>query len=84
MPSSNKFRGQINLIFQTAETNGKQFVDINSGNLHRQLGGYPGPSHCMPTCCDVMKSYLKAGDQILEEPLKGRGAKLTIRYLIPR
>ncbi len=38
----------------------------------------------MPICCDVMQQERKAGDVVVSEPEKGKGASLTIRYKIPR
>ncbi len=65
------------------ETRGS-FVDVTSGDLHRLVGGYPGKHHNLPACCDVMTSAMQSGDTILASPPKGRGAKLTIRYVLPR
>ena len=33
---------------------GAGHVEINSGELHRAVGGYPGADHRMPMCCDAM------------------------------
>jgi hypothetical protein len=48
-----------------SERGGVRHIDINSGDLHRKLGGYPG-------------------DEVLAAPPKGKGATLTIRYVLPR
>lgn len=58
----------------------EEFIDLNSGLIHREVGGYPGRKHRMPICCDVMKSFMKEDDEILSSPPKGNGASLTIRY----
>jgi 5-methylcytosine-specific restriction protein A len=55
-------------------------VDVNSGDLHRQVGGYPGRNHRMPVCCEVMYGKMKGDDAVLSAPPKGKGASLTIRY----
>lgn len=83
-PSSDIFRTALQRRLRQAELEGKSFVDVKSGALHREVGDYPGPSHRMPTCCDVMRQGMKASDQILSEPLKGRGASLIVRYGLPR
>ena len=62
-----------------------QLIDVNAGDLHRRLGGYPGPSHRMPVCCDAMYEQQRAGDIVLPgAPPKGKEAALTIRYALPR
>jgi 5-methylcytosine-specific restriction protein A len=49
------------------------------------IGGYPGAGkHRMPVCCEAMRSEKRAGDEIVFEPPKGKGASLTIRYRLPR
>ncbi len=60
------------------------YIEIKSGDLHRQVGGYPSQNHRMPTCCLVMKREMKTGDKILHQPSKGKGATLVIRYQLPR
>jgi len=65
---------------------GLTFIDIVSGDLHTEMGGYPAPEgkHAMPACCNAMKKfYIKNKDEILHEPPKGQGATLTIRYKLP-
>jgi 5-methylcytosine-specific restriction protein A len=59
-------------------------VDINAGELHRAVGGYPGRSHRMPICCAAMREEMRAGDEGVTSPASGYGASLTIRYLLPR
>jgi hypothetical protein len=62
---------------QGAEHASKTTVEINSGQLHREVGGYPSQNHRMPMCCAVMRSEMSAGDAILQEPPKKQGASLT-------
>ncbi len=53
--------------------------------LHRMLGsGIQEPNHRMPVCCNVMMQEMREKDEILCQPTKGKGAKLTIRYHLPR
>ncbi|MBI4202121.1 MAG: DUF2442 domain-containing protein [Chloroflexi bacterium] len=78
------FRKALRTKLSEASEKGTPFLDVNSGALHRELGGYPGPHHQMPTCCNVMRQEMRDGDLIVEEPPKGRGANLTIRYKLPR
>jgi hypothetical protein len=57
-------------------------IVINSGELYRSLGGYPGSMHGMPACCDAMRSEMKPGDIVLVEQASGPG--MTVRYRLPR
>jgi hypothetical protein len=84
MPNAEQFRTSLRQIFREAPASA-QFIDVNAGALHRKVGGYPGANHKMPNCCQVMKSEMKTGDQILPGgPKSGSGASLTIRYRFPR
>lgn len=84
MPTAKDFEAVLQGIFDGAEREGKEYVDVVSGKLHRQVGGYPGSNHRMPDCCHVMKRIMKQGDDILYQPPSGQGATLTIRYSLPR
>ncbi len=78
------FRAQLLAEFRRATERGASFIDVNSGELHRQVGSYPGPNHRMPVCCEAMYGEQRLGDRILARPPKGKGASLTIRYKLPR
>lgn len=82
--TSDDFREAIRQRFNSAERAGKTAVEINSGDLHREVGIYPEPGHSMPTCCNMMRESMSARDTVLSSPPKGRGATLTIRYALPR
>ena len=84
MPTAVDFRDQLAKEFESAEAAGKGYVDIRSGDLHTKLGGYPGPNHRMPVCCNVMRTEMSIDDKELRSPPRGRGANLVIRYTIPR
>lgn len=56
------------------------FIDLTSGDIHRELGGYPGNNHRIPVCCDTMRELMLVDDEVLESPPKGNGATLKIRY----
>jgi len=70
MPTAEDFRVTLRARMQGAEHASKTTVEINSGQLHREVGGYPGQNHRMPMCCAVMRSEMSAGDAILHEPPK--------------
>jgi len=81
-PTAWDFRNKLTVILNVARQKGDAYVDVESGHLHSQVGGYPNASHKLPICCDVMKRMMRAGDSIVEESLSGHGTALTIRYLV--
>jgi len=83
-PKAGDFRNALRVSFEEAEHNGLSHIDVQAGNLHRQVGGYPGANHRMPICCDAMRAIMTPGDRILDAPPSRRGASLTIRYKLPR
>jgi hypothetical protein len=86
MAISQDFKMELYRMMNQALYEGKATVEINSGELHRRVGGYPGANHRMPMCCLVMLAAFApdAGDVILEDPPSGPGANLTIRYVLPK
>jgi 5-methylcytosine-specific restriction protein A len=48
------FEKELKRQLAVAQAQGKTHVDINSGELHRDVGGYPSQDYRMPICCDVM------------------------------
>jgi hypothetical protein len=82
MVSTDHFRQGLLAQMRRASANGRIDVLINSGELYRSLGGYPGSSHGMPSCCDAMQDEMKPGDVLLLERTNGAG--MTVRYLLPR
>ena len=67
-----------------APLTGADHLDVNAGDLHREVGVYPKSGHAMPTCCAVMRAAMNEGDLVLLSPPSGYGANLTIRYRLPR
>ncbi|WP_421580101.1 hypothetical protein [Shinella sp. M31] len=59
-------------------------LTLNAGDIHRDIGGYPGYNHRMPQCCKVMYAEMREGDRVVSAPPKGLGASLTIEYRLPR
>lgn len=84
MPTKQEFIDAIRRKLRDAELQGEIYETINSGELHRELGGYPSPRHQMPSCWDAMHEVQQAGDVVMRAPPKGKGASLTIRYKLPR
>jgi hypothetical protein len=82
MVSIDHFRRGLQAQMSRAATGGRIDVLINSGELYRSLGGYPGSTHGMPSCCDAMQAEMKLGHTMLLDRTSGAG--MTIRYLLPR
>lgn len=73
---------------ERAVKQGRTHVEVNAGELHRTLGGYPpkaGESHAMPSCCEAMRQEFKRGNaEMIHETESGNSPSLTIRYGLPR
>lgn len=82
--TADSFRTALHGLLEEAEQLGFVAVDVNSGNLHRRVGGYPSQNHRMPVCCGVMYAEMRGGDTIVSQPNSGKGSSVTIRYVIPR
>jgi hypothetical protein len=86
MPTVEDFSNELFRMMAEAGKAGNEFVEVEAGELHRRVGGYPGRDHRMPNCCRVMREQiaLDYGDAVISEPPSGQGASLTIRYRLPR
>jgi len=82
MVSVDHFRRGLLAQIDRAANDGLIDVLINCGELYRLLGGYPGSTHGMPSCCDAMRGEMKLGDTLLLDRTSGVG--MTVRYLLPR
>jgi hypothetical protein len=82
MVSIDHFRQELLAQMGRAAQRGLIDVMINSGELYRSLGGYPGSKHGMPSCCDAMQAEMKSGDVLIMD--RSSGAGMTVRYLLPR
>ncbi len=79
---TDRFKNELTKLLSDAKKAGKSSLIVEAGDLHRMVGGYPGPEHRMPTCCSGMRQRMGTGDRILKEPPKGKGATLTIEYFL--
>ena len=83
-PTADEFRAALRGRFDRATEEGKRSLEIRSGDLHEEVGGYPGSNHRMRNCCSVMRSEMTEGDVEVDAPPKGDGASVVIRYTLPR
>lgn len=77
--TAGEFRVLLERLLRKAEAVDRDRIELRAGDLHRDLGGYPGPGHRMPMCCEV----IRPGDRIVQQPPKGNGAPLTINHELP-
>ena len=84
MNPTGSFAAELRAQLRSAEQRNLMYVDINSGELHRRVGGYPGADHRMPSCCRAMQDEMRGTDEVRSSPPSGAGASLTIRYRLPR
>jgi hypothetical protein len=89
MPLVETFRSELVAQILRAQRRGRPHIEVNAGELHRVVGGYPPkagePQHSMPSCCDAMREEYKKGEtEIVHETESGRAPALTIRYYLPR
>jgi len=83
-PNTDDFRIALTEVLSKSEELGLVAVEVNSGNLHRRVGGYPGPDHRMPMCCEAMYALMGVADSIVAQPASGKGASVVVRYVLPR
>jgi len=84
MASRLVFRRALREMLSAAQTAGAKSLRVQSGHLHRVVGGYPGPRHRMPICCAVMRAEMLPRDSIISGPPSSAGASLVIEYALPR
>jgi 5-methylcytosine-specific restriction protein A len=88
MPATDDFRSEIQAQIARAVRQGRFHIEVNAGELHRSLGGYPpsgGKAHSIPACCNVMREEMRRGRaEIIHETGNGNAPSLTIRYYLPR
>jgi 5-methylcytosine-specific restriction protein A len=88
MANTEEFKTEIKAQIQRAIRQHRPHLEINAGELHRAVGGYPtknGEHHNMPSCCAVMREELKRGNaEIVFETASGNAAAFTVRYNLPR
>lgn len=78
------FDREIHAQLSRAQEQGRAHIEINAGELHRQLGGYPGPSHRISVACSALRAAMQDGDSVSFEPPQESGAALTVRYAVAR
>ncbi len=83
-PKMKDFQKALEGLLAEAQGRGMASIQIRAGDLHTQVGSYPGRDHRMPSCCSAMRSLRESGDSFIYKPPRGDGARLTIEYRLPR
>jgi hypothetical protein len=81
-PTAWDFRNKLTVILNTAEHSGKPYVDVESSNLHTEMGGDPNANHRMPIFHEVMTRMMRPGDSILKDTGSRDGGTMMIRYIL--
>jgi hypothetical protein len=81
-PTPWEIRNKLLAILNDAQHRGKPYVDVESVNLHGELGSDPRSKLRIPICHEIMTRMMRPGDVILKETSNGSGAKILIRYRI--
>ena len=81
-PTAWEFQNQLMAILNGARQSGEPHIDVESGDLHTQVGEDPKSTNRISVCCEVMRKMMRVGDSIVNEPPSGEGATLMIRYLV--
>ena len=86
--AADNFQAELIAQIERASQQERPHLEINAGELHRAVGGYPpkaGASHRMSRCHNVMRDELRRGGaQIIRETANADPPALTIRYTLPR
>ena len=80
VPNNDDFQKGLDQMLETARNRGATSTVVKAGDLHRLVGGYPGPDHRIPVCCGVMRKNMKESDKVLPNALKKDGATFQVRY----
>lgn len=78
--TADDIRKYIDELFQRAREQNKEYVDLLSGEIHRQLG----MKNRMPGVCTIMFEKKMTGDEVLHTTPSGKSSTIKIRYYVNR
>lgn len=85
---ADKFQDELSAEIERAHRQGRNHVEINAGELHRIVGGYPsrlGVPDRMCRCQNVMREEFRRGQaEVIHQAGEVDPSALTIRYELPR
>lgn len=76
--STAEIRDYIATLLTRSKENGKPYIDLVSGQIHRELG----LKNSMPSVCHAMRQVQKSGDTVLRTTPSGNSSTITIRYFL--
>jgi len=69
-------RQYIEKLLQEAKLRGEDYIDLVSGDIHKQLG----MKNRMPQVCRIMYEKMMPGDEVLHTIPSGKSSTIKIRY----
>lgn len=69
-------RKYIEKLLQEAKMMGKDYLDLVSGDIHKQMG----MKNRMPQICRIMYEKMMPGDEVLHTTPSGKSSTIKIRY----
>jgi 5-methylcytosine-specific restriction protein A len=85
MSAKLNFQEELRQQIARAIRQNRPHVEVNAGELHRIVGGYPSQHHSMPSCCEAMRDEFNRGNaEVVFQTPSGDGAAFTVRYYLPR
>lgn len=76
--TADDIRQYIDKLLRKAKMRGKEYIDLVSGDVHKQLG----LKNRMPQVCKIMYEKMKPGDKILHTTPSGMSSTIKIRYYV--
>jgi hypothetical protein len=83
-PTAWDFQNHLMAMLNAAQQSGEPHLDVDSSNLHLQVGARPGSTSRMSVCREVMIKMMRAGDSIIKESPGGTDEQLIVRYVFGR
>ncbi len=74
--TADDIRRYLEDLFGEEKAKGRDFVELVSGDIHRQLG----MKNRMPQVCQIMYEKMQTGDEILHTTPSGKSSTIKIRY----
>jgi hypothetical protein len=76
--TADDIRQYIDKLLLEAKMRGEEYLDLISGDIHRQLG----LKNRMPDICRIMYEKMNTGDQVLKTTPSGMSSTIKIRYYL--
>lgn len=71
-------RNYIDKLLKQAKSRGEDYIDLVSGDIHKQLG----MKNRMPQVCRIMYEKMQAGDKVIHTTPSGKSSTIKIRYYL--